>query len=72
MLSLGLWAHPSAEGAHAVRRLKIGRPSQNSVRKATSVVANIPERQGVTGHDVRYVLFLDIIGFARLLISYFT
>jgi len=39
-----------------------------------AVVANVPERQGVTGHNVRYVLFFGIaavvIAFAALLISY--
>jgi hypothetical protein len=27
-----------------------------------AVVANIPERQGVTGHNVRYVLIFGIVG----------
>jgi hypothetical protein len=39
-----------------------------------AVVANIPERQGVTGHNVRYVLFFGIaavvIAFAAILVSY--
>jgi hypothetical protein len=38
-------------------------------------VANIPERQGVTGHNVRYMLFFGIaaavIAFAVILASYF-
>jgi hypothetical protein len=41
-----------------------------------AVVANIPERQGVTGHNVRYVLFggiaAIIVAFAVLLLGYFT
>ena len=40
-----------------------------------AVVANIPERQGVTGHNVQYVLFWGIaaavIAFAAILVSYF-
>jgi hypothetical protein len=40
-----------------------------------TVVANIPERQGVTGHNVRYVLFVGIaaavIAFAVILVSNF-
>jgi hypothetical protein len=40
----------------------------------SAVVANIPERQGVTGHNVRYVLFCGlaavIIAFGLLLVSY--
>jgi len=43
--------------------------------KSPAVVANIPERQGVTGHNVRYVLFFGIaavvIAFAVILVSYF-
>jgi hypothetical protein len=39
-----------------------------------AVVANIPERQGVTGHNVRYMLFFGIaaivIAFAVLLVGY--
>ena len=42
--------------------------------EAPEVVANIPERQGVTGHNVRYVLLFGIAGvviaFAVILISY--
>jgi hypothetical protein len=41
-----------------------------------AVVANIPERQGVTGHNVRYVLFFGIaatvIAFTVILVSYFS
>jgi hypothetical protein len=44
--------------------------------KPPAVVANIPERQGVTGHNVRYVLFFGlaaaIIAFGIILVSYFT
>jgi hypothetical protein len=40
-----------------------------------SVVANIPERQGVTGHNVRYVLLFGIIAviiaFAVIFAIYF-
>ncbi len=40
-----------------------------------AVVANIPERQGVAGHNVRYMLFFGIaavvIAFAAILVSYF-
>jgi hypothetical protein len=39
-----------------------------------AVVANIPERQGVTGHNVRYVLLFGIAGvvvaFAIILVGY--
>jgi hypothetical protein len=42
--------------------------------KSPAVVANIPERQGVTGHNVRYMLFFGIaaivIAFAVILVSY--
>jgi len=42
--------------------------------KSPAVVANIPERQGVTGHNVRFVLLFGITGvviaFAVILISY--
>jgi hypothetical protein len=41
-----------------------------------AVVANIPERRGVTGHNVRYVLLFGIaaviIAFAVIFVSYFT
>jgi hypothetical protein len=44
--------------------------------KPSAVVANIPERQGVTGHNVRYVLFFGIaavvIAFAIIFVSYLT
>jgi hypothetical protein len=44
--------------------------------KAPAVVSNIPERQGVTGHNIRYVLFFGlaavIIAFAVILVSYLT
>jgi hypothetical protein len=40
-----------------------------------AVVANIPERQGVTGHNVRYVLLFGIaavvIAFAIILVGFF-
>jgi hypothetical protein len=39
-----------------------------------AVVANISERQGVTGHNVRYVLLFGIVGvvvaFAIILVGY--
>jgi hypothetical protein len=39
-----------------------------------AVVANIPERQGVTGHHVRYVLLFGtgavVIAFAILLVTF--
>jgi hypothetical protein len=39
-----------------------------------AVVANIPERQGVAGHNVRYVLLFGIVGvmaaFAIILVGY--
>jgi hypothetical protein len=42
--------------------------------KPPAVVANIPERQGVTGHNVRFVLLFGIAGvviaFAIILASY--
>jgi hypothetical protein len=42
--------------------------------KSPAVVANIRERQGVTGHNVRYVLFFGIaavvIAFAVIFIGY--
>jgi hypothetical protein len=42
--------------------------------KPPAVVANIPERQGVTGHNVRFVLSFGIAGvviaFAIILITY--
>jgi hypothetical protein len=48
-----------------------GRPDERA-----AVVANIPERQGVTGHNVRYVLLFGIVGvvvafaFAIVLVGY--
>jgi hypothetical protein len=48
----------------------VERPSD----KPPAVVANIPERQGVTGHNVRYVLLFGITGvviaFGIILIGY--
>ena len=42
--------------------------------KSPAVVANIRERQGVTGHNVRYMLFFGIaaivIAFAIIFIGY--
>ena len=39
-----------------------------------AVVANIPERQGVSGHNVRYVLLFGtagtVLAFAIILVSY--
>jgi hypothetical protein len=44
--------------------------------KSSAVVANIPERQGVTGHNVRYVLLFGtvaaILAFTVILVSYLT
>jgi hypothetical protein len=44
--------------------------------EAPAVVSNIPERQGVTGHNIRYVLFFGlaavIIAFTVILVSYLT
>jgi hypothetical protein len=54
----------------------IGDHLETAPEKPSAVVANIPERQGVTGHNVRYVLLFGlaavILAFALLLISYFT
>jgi hypothetical protein len=36
---------------------KSGDHLETTPDKPPAVVANIPERQGVTGHNVRYVLF---------------
>jgi hypothetical protein len=40
-----------------------------------AVVANVPERQGVTGHNVRYMLLFGlaavVIAFLVILASYF-
>jgi hypothetical protein len=42
--------------------------------KPPAVVANVPERQGVTGHNVRYVLLFGITGvviaFGIILLAY--
>jgi len=55
---------------------KSGDHLETAPGKPPAVVANIPERQGVTGHNVRYVLFFGIaaviIAFAVLLMGYFT
>jgi hypothetical protein len=54
----------SKSGDHLERR-KDERPA---------VVSNIPERQGVTGHHVRYVLLFGtagaVVAFAIILISF--
>jgi hypothetical protein len=53
---------------------KSGDHLETGPNKRPAVVANIPERQGVTGHNVRYMLFFGIaavvIAFALILISY--
>jgi hypothetical protein len=53
---------------------KSGDHLQTGPDKSPAVVANIPERQGVTGHNVRYVLFFGlaavVIAFAAVLVSY--
>jgi len=55
---------------------KSGDHLETAPDKASAVVANIPERQGVTGHNVRYVLFFGIaaviIAFAVIFVSYLT
>jgi hypothetical protein len=55
---------------------KSGDHLETTPEKPPAVVANIPERQGVTGHNVRYVLVFGIaavvIAFAAILVSYFT
>ncbi len=55
---------------------KSGDHLETAPDKSPAVVANVPERQGVTGHNVRYVLFLGItavvIAFAIILASYLT
>jgi hypothetical protein len=55
---------------------KSGDHLETAPEKPSAMVANIPERQGVTGHNVRYVLVFGlaavILAFALLLISYFT
>jgi hypothetical protein len=54
---------------------KSGDHLETTPEKPPAVVANIPERQGVTGHNVRYVLFFGlvavIIAFGLILVSYF-
>jgi len=54
---------------------KSGNNLETQPGQPPAVVANIPERQGVTGHNVRYVLFFGIaavvIAFAAILVSYF-
>jgi hypothetical protein len=53
---------------------KSGDRLETTPEKPSVVVANIPERQGVTGHNVRYVLFFGlstvIIAFGLLLVSF--
>jgi hypothetical protein len=53
---------------------KSGDHLEREREKPTAVVANIPERQGVTGHNVRYVLLFGIVGvviaFALILLGY--
>jgi hypothetical protein len=55
---------------------KSGDHLETAPDKPSAVVANIPERQGVTGHNVRYVLFFGlaaaVIAFAVIFVSYFT
>jgi hypothetical protein len=55
---------------------KSGDHRETRPEKPPAVVANIPERQGVTGHHVRYVLFFGlaavIIALGLLLVSYFS
>jgi hypothetical protein len=55
---------------------KSGDHLETAPEEPPAVKANIPERQGVTGHNVRSVLFFGlatvIIAFALLLVSYFT
>ena len=54
---------------------KSGNHLERQPGQPRAVVSNIPERQGVTGHNVRYVLFFGIaaavIAFAVILASYF-
>jgi len=54
---------------------KSGNHLETKPDQPPAVVANIPERQGVTGHNVRYVLFFGIvaavIAFIVILVSYF-
>jgi hypothetical protein len=53
---------------------KSGDHVERRADEPAAVVANIPERQGVTGHNVRYVLLFGIAGvvvaFAIILVSY--
>jgi hypothetical protein len=53
---------------------KSGDHVENRADESAAVVANIPERQGVTGHNVRYVLLFGIAGvvaaFAVILVGY--
>jgi hypothetical protein len=55
---------------------KSGDHLETTPGKPPAIVANIPERQGVSGHNVRYVLFFGIaaviVAFAVLLVSYLT
>jgi hypothetical protein len=55
---------------------KSGGHLETGPEKSPAVVANILERQGVTGHNVRHVLFFGltavIIAFGLLLVSYFS
>jgi hypothetical protein len=55
---------------------KSGDHLETAPDKPSAVVANIPERQGVTGHNVRYVLLFGtaavIIAFAVILFIYLT
>ena len=54
---------------------KSGDHLETAPGKPPAVVANIPERQGVTGHNVRYVLIFGlaaaIIALGIILVSYF-
>jgi hypothetical protein len=53
---------------------KSGDHLETAPDKPPVVVSNIPERQGVTGHNVRYMLFFGIaaivIAFAVMLVIY--
>jgi hypothetical protein len=54
---------------------KSGDHLETGPNERPTVVANIPERQGVTGHHVRYVLLFGlaavVIAFAIILASFF-
>ena len=54
---------------------KSGDHLEKRLDEPAAIVANIPERQGVTRHNVRYVLAFGIAGvvvaFAIILVSYF-